>query len=151
MGKVRKEAQPPAPAGVLVPRLLNECQKSQACHLRAVKQLVECRKNDEREFLEVWKRSLQPLFLVAKREPTVERIVSFAASFMAHWDEEHARECERFFESFLSTLLNWTEAGHKTVRFRACQMVSEVSFSSFRIYLSQICKELSDLFEIMIV
>ncbi|CAM6100840.1 unnamed protein product [Calypogeia fissa] len=126
MGRVRKESPVPVPASVLIPSLLHECQHTLACHPRAIKQLVECRKNDFAEFVEVWIRVLRPMFLVWKREPAVERIVNLASSFTAYCDEELARDCEKFFESFLATLLDWTEAAHKSVRFRACQMISEV-------------------------
>ncbi|KAL2651267.1 hypothetical protein R1flu_019395 [Riccia fluitans] len=126
MGREKEQpASAPRPEAE-VPRILNECQHSMATHPRAIKKLVKCRAVDPEEFLRTWLRCFERLFLVSGREPVVERMLKFAASFTAYWDEAFQDDCEIFVENFLGVLLKWVDASHKVVRFRACQVISEV-------------------------
>ncbi|GLJ51847.1 hypothetical protein SUGI_1101390 [Cryptomeria japonica] len=61
-----------------------------------------------------------------KREPAVERIARFVAAFAAYRDEKHGDECDAFLEEFFGILLYSADASHKAVRFRSCQILSEV-------------------------
>ncbi|BBN11729.1 condensin complex subunit 3 [Marchantia polymorpha subsp. ruderalis] len=126
MGKLKEQSMGANKPDVVVPRVLNECQHSQATHPRGIKKLVECRAMDRDGFFKIWIQCMEPLFLVSKREPVVERMLKFAASFTAYWDEAHEDDCEHFVEEYLGLLLKWADASHKSVRFRACQMISEV-------------------------
>ncbi|CAM6036363.1 unnamed protein product [Sphagnum compactum] len=112
----------------LIPRTLNECQELQSVHLRTVKELVKCRSGHHgpQRFLKVWCECLRPIFLVRERELAVERVVRFVATFTAYRDEEHANDCDDFVEEFLKHLLQLAEASHRTVRYRTCQLISEV-------------------------
>ncbi|KAL3677038.1 hypothetical protein R1sor_026986 [Riccia sorocarpa] len=126
MGKEKEQPASALRPEVEVPRILNECQHSVATHPRGIKKLVKCRAVDPDEFLRTWILCFEPLFLVSGREPVVERMIKFAASFTAYWDEVHQDDCEIFVENFLGVLLKWVDASHKAVRFRACQLISEV-------------------------
>jgi condensin complex subunit 3 len=112
----------------LIPRTLNECQELQSVHLRTVKELVKCRSSHHgpQRFLTVWCECLRPIFLVRERELAVERVVRFVATFTAYRDEEHANDCDDFVEEFLKHLLQLAEARDRTVRYRTCQLISEV-------------------------
>ncbi|CAK9882254.1 unnamed protein product [Sphagnum jensenii] len=112
----------------LIPRTLNECQELQSVHLRTVKELVKCRSGHHgpQRFLKVWCECLRPIFLVRERELAVERVVRFVATFTAYRDEEHANDCDDFVEEFLKHLLQLAEARDRTVRYRTCQLISEV-------------------------
>eukprot|EP01018_Ginkgo_biloba_P038171 Gb_36529 [translate_table: standard] len=109
-----------------IARILNECQHSYALHPRRIKELVVVRRDHKEEFMKEWWQTLRPLFLVMKREPAVERIVKFVAAFSAYRDESHGDECDAFLEEFFGILLFSSDASHKAVRFRACQILSEV-------------------------
>ncbi len=112
----------------LIPRTLNECQELQSVHLRTVKELVKCRSGHHgpQRFLKVWCECLRPIFLVRERELAVERVVRFVATFTAYRDEEHANDCDDFVEEFLKHLLQLAGASDRTVRYRTCQLISEV-------------------------
>jgi hypothetical protein len=53
-------------------------------------------------------------------------VVRFVATFTAYRDEEHANDCDDFVEEFLKHLLQLAEARDRTVRYRTCQLISEV-------------------------
>ncbi|KAJ7517851.1 hypothetical protein O6H91_21G042500 [Diphasiastrum complanatum] len=117
------QAEPPQ---VVVPRIFNECQQSLATHRRGIKQLVKCRRSSGESFSKVFQECLLRVFVVNKREPSVERLVKLVASFAAYRDQEHAEESDAFLEELLGFLLRFADSSQKSVRFRVCQLVSEV-------------------------
>ena len=128
-GRASQLSDPPE---VLIPRTLNECQHTQTAHIRTIKELVKCRSEHRETFLSSLCDSLRPIFLVQEKEPRVERVVRYVSAFTAYRDEERAEDCNSFVEDFLKHLLVLVDAGHKTVRFRASQLIGEVRFSLLR-------------------
>jgi condensin complex subunit 3 len=131
MGKVeennpKQQRKRPDDFPLCIGKILNECQQSYALHPRRIKELVVIRRDHKNEFMKEWWQTLRPVFLVMKREPAVERIVRFVAAFAAYRDERHGDECDAFLEEFFGILLYTSDASNKAVRFRACQILSEV-------------------------
>lgn len=130
----RRASQPSERPEVLIPRTLNECQLTQTAHLRTIRELVKCRSENLETFFSTLCNSLRPIFLIQEKEPSVERVVKYVSAFAAYRDEEHAEDCNSFVEDFLKHLLTFVDAANKTVRYRACQMIAEVTF--FLLYIS---------------
>ncbi|XP_024527782.1 condensin complex subunit 3 isoform X2 [Selaginella moellendorffii] len=114
-----------SPEALLV-RIFNECQQTHASHRRHLKDLVKSRRQqDQQEFAGLFKRFVTPIFDVMKKEPAVERIVKFVASVVTFRDE-NAAECDAFLEDFVDFLLSAVDSSNKSVRYRSCQILSEV-------------------------
>ncbi|KAF3786860.1 Condensin complex subunit 3 [Nymphaea thermarum] len=106
-------------------RILNECQHSLAVHGRKLKEMgcLRSTSHPDLDFTHCWTSTLSPLFATVKRAPSTERLVRFVALFAV---SEAARPGDAFLEDFLRFLLASSAASNKAVRFRSCQIVSEI-------------------------
>ncbi|XP_031491341.1 uncharacterized protein LOC116258361 [Nymphaea colorata] len=106
-------------------RILNECQHSFAAHGRKLKEMgcLRSSSHPDLDFTHCWTTMLSPLFATVKRAPSTERLVRFVALFAV---SEAARPGDAFLEDFLRFLLASSAASNKAVRFRSCQIVSEI-------------------------
>lgn len=118
---------PPAVARA-VAAAFNDAQRSAATHRRASRALVAAHAADPRAFLDAFLHALNRALVVFAREPAVERVVAFVATFAAQRSEAAAGPAEGAERSFstlvLSYLLDQSGAASKAVRFRACQTLS---------------------------
>ncbi|KAL0396424.1 UNVERIFIED_CONTAM: Condensin complex subunit [Sesamum calycinum] len=109
-----------------IARLFDEVWTSQAAHVRKLKELVSLRSSSPpAEFCEAFCRALTPLFNFQRRTASAERIIKFAAVFACSRGGK-GNSGDEFLENFLKFLLVGAAAANKTVRFRACQIVSEI-------------------------
>ncbi|KAM0952655.1 putative condensin complex subunit 3 [Dioscorea sansibarensis] len=77
-------------------------------------------------FFPAFARALSPLFDFPRCTPGSERIVRFVSAFAAHRNIRHPAVCDAFLEEFLRFLLVAAGASHRSARFRACQIISEI-------------------------
>lgn len=118
-----------------IAKILDEARSSNATHNRKLKELSALRFSKTSSFsssfsslfLSAFSKTLLPLFAFQRRAASAERIVRFVSCFATVRDPDHASDCDAFLEGFLRFLLPATSAANKTARFRACQMLSEVS------------------------
>ncbi|KAK4411778.1 Condensin complex subunit [Sesamum angolense] len=109
-----------------IARLFDEVWTSQAAHVRKLKELVSLRSSSPlAELCEAFCRALTPLFNYQRRTASAERIIKFAAVFACSRGGK-GDSGDEFLENFLKFLLVGAAAANKTVRFRACQIVSEI-------------------------
>ncbi|KAL0381089.1 UNVERIFIED_CONTAM: Condensin complex subunit [Sesamum angustifolium] len=109
-----------------IARLFDEVWTSQAAHVRKLKELVSLHSSSPpAEFCEAFCRALTPLFNFQRRTASAERIIKFAAVFACSRGGK-GNSGDEFLENFLKFLLVGAAAANKTVRFRACQIVSEI-------------------------
>ncbi|XP_052730482.1 uncharacterized protein LOC128195832 [Vigna angularis] len=100
--------------------ILDEARTSYATHNRKLKELSLFRaKSSSSVFFSAFSRTLTPLFDFQRRLASVERVVSFVSALAASASDE-------FPDCFLKFLLAAATTSNKTVRFRACQIVSEI-------------------------
>jgi condensin complex subunit 3 len=109
--------------------ILDEVRTSYATHNRKLKELslLRSKSSSPSEFFSAFSKSLIPLFNFQKRLASADRVVSFVSSFTAARNPADAEVCDEFLDHFLHFLLVAATAADKTVRFRACQIVSEVT------------------------
>eukprot|EP01127_Copromyxa_protea_P023198 TRINITY_DN8624_c0_g3_i1.p1 TRINITY_DN8624_c0_g3~~TRINITY_DN8624_c0_g3_i1.p1 ORF type:complete len:1511 (-),score=427.56 TRINITY_DN8624_c0_g3_i1:47-4435(-) len=70
---------------------------------------------------------INPILLVGKREPTVERLVKFLVSFSTGQHLSEPNEViQEFTDFFLKYLLELVAVREKAVRFRSCQLIAGV-------------------------
>ncbi|ERM95845.1 condensin complex subunit 3 [Amborella trichopoda] len=111
---------------LMIAKVFNECQESNAIHARKMKELMALRASSPGRFVEPYWKTLRPLFLAQKRVLGTERLVKVLAGFAAYRDEKNAQDSDAFLEEFLKMLLSLSSASHKTIRFRSCQIISEI-------------------------
>jgi len=104
--------------------ILDEARTSYATHNRKLKELslLRSKSSSSSLFFSAFSRTLTPLFDFQRRLASVERVVSFVSALAASASDE-------FLDNFLKFLLAAATASNKTARFRACQIVSEVTNS----------------------
>lgn len=105
--------------------ILDEARTSYATHSRKLKELSQLRSKSPSQphFFSAFSKTLTPLFDFHKRLASADRVVSFVAAFAA------ATDSDEFLDHFLKFLLVAAAASNKAARFRACQIVSEVTLS----------------------
>ncbi|WJX31033.1 hypothetical protein P8452_19512 [Trifolium repens] len=108
--------------------ILDEVRTSYATHNRKLKELslLRSKSSSPSEFFSAFSKSLIPLFTFQKRLASADRVVSFVSSFTAARNPADSEVCDEFLDHFLHFLLVAATAADKTVRFRACQIVSEI-------------------------
>ncbi|XP_074286606.1 uncharacterized protein LOC141611856 [Silene latifolia] len=109
--------------------IFEESKVSYATHNRKLKELSILRSTSSsspNNFFTCFCKALSPLFLFQRRTPSAERIVRFASAFACFADSKNAVVDHSFFEDFMSFLLSAVSSANKTVRFRSCQIISEV-------------------------
>ncbi|XP_030520718.1 condensin complex subunit 3 [Rhodamnia argentea] len=108
-----------------IAKILEEARASHATHNRKVKELSALRSHPN--FFASFSRTLVPLFSFQQRNSSAERIVRFVAAFTCAPAPKASSGCDNaFLEKFLGFLLVAASASNKTVRFRACQIISEI-------------------------
>lgn len=108
--------------------ILDEVRTSYATHNRKLKELslLRSKSSSPSEFFSAFSKSLIPLFNFQRRLASADRVVSFVSSFTAARNPADAEVCDEFLDHFLHFLLVAATAADKTVRFRACQIISEI-------------------------
>ncbi|XP_039054367.1 condensin complex subunit 3-like isoform X2 [Hibiscus syriacus] len=111
-----------------IAKILDEAKASIATHQRKLKELsaVRSKCSSVHQFSVAFTKTLTPLFQALKRTATVERVVRFVSAFSSARDHNDASASDEFLEEFLKFLLVGATAANKTVRFRACQIISEI-------------------------
>jgi len=104
--------------------ILDEARTSYATHNRKLKELslLRSKSSSSSLFFSTFSRTLTPIFDFQRRLASVERVVSFVSALAASASDE-------FLDHFLKFLLAAATASNKTARFRACQIISEVTDS----------------------
>jgi len=110
-------------AGLDVVRVVSQgfadAQRSQATHARVVKSLSRAYELDNSRFNDSFIDCFNRALIVFAREPAVERIVTFVASFCAS-------NADTFSSFLLSYLIHNTQAINKAVRFRCVQSIAAI-------------------------
>ncbi|GMP32479.1 hypothetical protein CsSME_00006218 [Camellia sinensis var. sinensis] len=109
-----------------IARVLDETRASHATHIRKLKDLSTIRSSSPLLFFSAFSKALTPLFIFQRRNASSERIVRFVAIFASNRDSNNAPLSDSFLDSLLRFLLVATSAANRTVRFRACQIISEI-------------------------
>ncbi|XP_028060056.1 condensin complex subunit 3-like [Camellia sinensis] len=109
-----------------IARVLDETRASHATHIRKLKDLSTLRSSSPLLFFSAFSKTLTPLFNFQRRNASSERIVRFVAIFASNRDSNNAPLSDSFLDSLLRFLLVATSAANRTVRFRACQIISEI-------------------------
>ncbi|KAL4363502.1 hypothetical protein GQ457_04G022490 [Hibiscus cannabinus] len=111
-----------------IAKILDEAKASIATHQRKLKELsaVRSKCSSVHQFSVAFTKSLTPLFQVLKRTAAMERVLRFVSAFSSARDSNDASASDEFLEEFFKFLLVGATAADKTVRFRACQIISEI-------------------------
>ncbi|KAB5560881.1 hypothetical protein DKX38_005838 [Salix brachista] len=127
-----------------ISKILEETKTSNATHIRKLKDLSlllfskkssnqSPQNSDSFQFASAFCKSLTPLFLFQRRPASAERVVKFVSVFAASTTARDGNENEGagvagdgFMEDFLRFLMSASLAANKSVRFRACQIISEI-------------------------
>ncbi|KAJ6364556.1 hypothetical protein OIU76_029506, partial [Salix suchowensis] len=127
-----------------ISKILEETKTSNATHIRKLKDLsllLFSKKSPNQspqnsyssKFASAFCKSLTPLFLFQRRSASAERVVKFVSVFAASTTARDGKENEGagvagdgFMEYFLRFLMSASLAANKSVRFRACQIISEI-------------------------
>ncbi|OMO99227.1 Armadillo-like helical [Corchorus olitorius] len=111
-----------------IAKIFDEAKTSNATHHRKLKELSAVRSKSPslHQFSAVFAKTLTPLFQIQKRTASAERVVRFVSAFASGRDPNDAFASDEFLEDFLKFLLLGAKASHKTARFRACQIISEI-------------------------
>lgn len=112
--------------------IFQEARSSNATHRRKLKELLLLRSTSPAEFCAPFFDALTPLFIFQRRNSSTERIIKFVSALACYRSDSG----DEFLENFLRFLLVAATSANKTARSRACQIVSEVSLSSFACVLS---------------
>ena len=109
--------------------ILDEARASYATHNRKLKELSLLRSKSPSLslFFSAFSKTLTPLFDFQRRLASAERAVAFVSAFAAARDP--ASDSDEFLDLFLRFLIAAAASANKTARFRACQIVSEVTDS----------------------
>ncbi|KAI9396155.1 hypothetical protein POPTR_004G085500v4 [Populus trichocarpa] len=127
-----------------ISKILEETKTSNATHIRKLKELsllLFSKRSPNQspqipnsfQFASAFCKSLTPLFLFQRRSASAERVVKFVSVFAASTTARDGKENEGagaagdgFLEEFLRFLMTASLAANKSVRFRACQIISEI-------------------------
>ncbi|KAG6777373.1 hypothetical protein POTOM_017194 [Populus tomentosa] len=127
-----------------ISKILEETKTSNATHIRKLKDLsllLFSKRSPNQspqitnsfQFASAFCKSLTPLFLFQRRSASAERVVKFVSVFAASTTARDGKENEGavaavdgFLEEFLKFLMTASLAANKSVRFRACQIISEI-------------------------
>ncbi|KAI4299612.1 hypothetical protein L6164_033053 [Bauhinia variegata] len=111
-----------------IAKLLDEAKSSYAIHNRKRKELsvLQSKCSSIPQFFSAFSKTLTPLLDFQRRLASADRIVRFISVFASIRDATSASASDEFLEHFLKFLLVAAAAADKTVRFRACQIVSEI-------------------------
>ncbi|KAL9252604.1 Condensin complex subunit 3-like protein [Drosera capensis] len=108
-------------------KVFNESSASYATHKRKLKELSHLRSSWPHEaFFASFTKSLTPLLNFQRRTASTERAVRFVAIFCSVRDSDCDNSYDVFLEEVLKFLVTAASAANKTVRFRACQLISEI-------------------------
>ncbi|XP_051143880.1 uncharacterized protein LOC127260232 [Andrographis paniculata] len=109
-----------------IAKVFHEIQTSNATHIRKLKELAALLSSSSPiQFCNAFCKSLGPLFDFQSRIAVAERIIKFVSVFACSCAGKE--DCGVvFLDNFLRFLLLAAAAANKTVRFRACQIVSEI-------------------------
>lgn len=145
-----------------ISKILEETKTSNATHIRKLKDLSlllfskkspnqSPQNSDSFQFASAFCKSLTPLFLFQRRSASAERVVKFVSVFAASTTARDGNENEGagvagdgFMEDFLRFLMSASLAANKSVRFRACQIISEVFFQILRFFTCYTFEKLVD-------
>lgn len=111
---------------VKITKVLDDVRTSHATHIRKLKELAALRSSSPVEFRAAFCAALTPLFDFQRRTASSERIIKFASVFACSRGSK-GDSGDEFLENFLKFLITAATASNKTARYRACQIVSEVS------------------------
>lgn len=135
MPLVREESedhQQQSKLSLKIAKVLDEVRISQATHIRKLKELADLRSSRPSiEFFAAFSKAITPLFNFHRRTASADRVITFVAVFACSRSAKDAVNCDGFLENFLRFLVVASGAANKTVRFRACQTVSEVVLYAF--------------------
>jgi condensin complex subunit 3 len=111
-----------------VARVLDECRVSLAVHPRKLRELAALRSSTSSggRFPPAFCIATTPLFDIARRSASTDRAARFVAAF-ASASASAGGGGDGFLEGFLRFLVAASAAAHRPARFRACQIISEVS------------------------
>ncbi|XWS30638.1 hypothetical protein CRYUN_Cryun23aG0002700 [Craigia yunnanensis] len=111
-----------------IAKIVDEAKTSNASHHRKLKELSAVRSKSPslHQFSVAFTKTVTPLFQILKRTASVERVVRFVSVFASAQESNDASANDEFLEDFLKFLLVGATAANKTVRFRACQIISEI-------------------------
>ncbi|BAT97126.1 hypothetical protein VIGAN_09048400 [Vigna angularis var. angularis] len=104
--------------------ILDEARTSYATHNRKLISLLRA-KSSSSVFFSAFSRTLTPLIDFQRRLASVERVVSFVYALAASASDE-------FLDCFLKFLLAAATTYNKTSRFRACQIVFEMTIDEVK-------------------
>ncbi len=104
---------------------LEDCQKSFATHKRCMLRMKQAQQSDPTKFKQTLFSCLNRAMLVFRREPAVERMLHFIASFVSFSNEKYQTDGELAVE-LLERMIPLTAAKDKAVRFRSCQLTSKL-------------------------
>ena len=116
------------PLSQKIAKILDEVRSSNATHNRKLKELCALRSKSKSplEVFTAFSKILTPLFSFNRRISSAERVVRFISLLATARDPNFASHADEFLDEFLKFLLVASGAANKSVRFRACQIVSEV-------------------------
>lgn len=117
-----------------IAKIFDDVRSSGAAHVRKLKELSVLNRSSSVspiEFCAAFCKTLTPIFNFSRRTVGAERLVKFASIFACLRNGRDDDKSDEFLEHFLKFLLLATVAANKTVRFRACQFVSEVRLVFF--------------------
>ncbi|KAG7032735.1 Condensin complex subunit 3, partial [Cucurbita argyrosperma subsp. argyrosperma] len=116
------------PLSQKIAKILDEVRSSNATHNRKLKELcaLHSKSKSPLEFFTAFSKTLTPLFSFNRRISSAERVVHFISLLATARDPNFASHADEFLDEFLKFLLVASGAANKSVRFRACQIVSEI-------------------------
>lgn len=118
-----------------IAKILDEARISQATHIRKLKELADLRSSRPPiELFAAFSRAITPIFNFHRRTASTDRIIKFVAVFVCSRYEKDAASCDDILDNFLRFLIVASGAANKTVRFRACQIISEVVLYAFVVF-----------------
>lgn len=109
-----------------LPMILDQSQRSLALHRRALQAAIRLHEADPTGFTEQFVRLIQPVLLVKKREPSVERVIQFLVLFATSTTIPAIIEDQQvpFCNFFIDFCLSFSNSKNNAVRFRTTQLVA---------------------------
>ena len=125
--KETKEKKPLEGIQLSIANILDECQRTFACHKKNIKLLRAIQKDDPDKFMESFVPFINQLLVVFKREASVERLIQFILAFVHSKSDKNPDTLgEEFGMCLVSYLIEHTNVKDKAVRFRACQLIAGI-------------------------
>ncbi|PRP79977.1 hypothetical protein PROFUN_05953 [Planoprotostelium fungivorum] len=106
--------------------ILHQVQRTFACHRKAAVSLRAVQSQDPQKFQTILKRFLKPILVIFKREPSIERLISFIVSFATLQDETGTEGTLQTCVWILEYALKCSASKEKSVRFRSTQIVAGI-------------------------